>query len=68
MFNINRSFGNTLMQTIRLTTTIRPKLMVTGDHSILGTRRFAIYSLISICFAPLVTVILQFQTTHLLYS
>ena len=42
-------------------------VVVTGDNLILGTRRFAIYSLIAICVAAPTTVSLHFQPPYLQY-
>jgi len=42
-------------------------VMVTGDHLILGTRRFVIYTLISICVGIPTTVIFHFQPPYLQY-
>jgi hypothetical protein len=41
--------------------------MVTGDHLILGTRKFDIYSLIGLSVTALGTVALHFQPPYLQY-
>jgi len=42
-------------------------VMVTGDYIILGTRRFAIYSFIGICFVPPMALTLHFLPPYLPY-
>jgi len=42
-------------------------VMVTGDHLILGIRRFVIYSLIGTCVGAPVTVVMYFVPPYLQY-
>jgi len=42
-------------------------VMITGDQLILGTRKFAIYSLINICVWAPMTLVMHFQPPYLQY-